>query len=261
MENEVNYVIDKSNIAHVTLNRPHLHNAMDERMIQKLIHAFEDLHKNPSVRALILRGNGGSFCSGADLESMKKTFKYDEAKNYEDASKLSYMLHLLDTIKVPTVASVHGVVMGGGLGLIACCDIVLGAFNTMFSFPEVKLGIVPAVISPYVIRAIGARQASRYFLTGEKFDASIAQQIGLIHQVIELDQGQSEVDRIINNILSGGPHAVQRAKELIREISGNVPEEVRRMTAKLIADMRVLDEGQEGLGAYLNKTLPNWVPK
>lgn len=261
MENEVICSIDQFNIAHITLNRPHLHNAMDEKMIQQLTESFEKIQKNKSIRAVMLRGNGGSFCSGADLSSMKKAYGYDQAKNYEDASKLSEMLHLLDTIQVPTIAYVHGVVMGGGLGLISCCDIVLGDFNTLFSFPEVKLGIVPAVISPYVMRAIGARQVSRYFLTGEKFDASVAQQLGLIHQVVELDLAQSEIERIIKNILSGGPHAVKRAKRLIREISGNVPEDLRRMTAELIADMRVLDEGQEGLGAYLNKTLPNWVPK
>ncbi len=261
MENSVILSLDTVNVVHLTLNRPEVHNAMNEEMVESLIKNLENIHNMTEARALILKGNGSSFCSGADLSSMKKSYEYSQKKNYEEATKLSTMLNLLDTLEIPTIAYVQGIVMGGGLGLISCTDIVLSDYHTVFSFPEVKLGIVPAVISPYVLRAIGPRQASRYFLTGEKFDSKTAQQIGLIHENVELDLVQESLEKMINQILSAGPHAVKRAKKLIREISGSVPEDIRKMTSELIADLRVLDEGQEGLSAYLNKTLPTWVPK
>jgi len=261
MEDEVLFSINKDKIAELTLNRPHLHNALDDKMIQKILDLLEKLHGMSEIRAVVVRGNGGSFCSGADLSEMKKSTRFSEVENYENALKLSRMLNLLDTLPMPTIAYVQGVVMGGGLGIIACCDIVLSDFHTLFRFPEVKLGIVPAIVSPYVVRSVGSRYARRFFLTGEKFNASVAHNMGLIHKIVEIEQVQSELEMLLNNILRGAPHAVRAAKKLIRDISGDVPEDIRIMTAKLISDLRILDEGQEGLKAYLHNTHPNWFPK
>jgi methylglutaconyl-CoA hydratase len=261
MEEEVLFSIDNKGIAKVTLNRPHLHNAMGSHMVRKLNDHFKKLHKMDDVRAVVLTGEGGSFCSGADLSWMKKSSTLSEKDNYDEALALSEMLYNLETLPMPTIAYVQGVVMGGGLGLIACCDIVLSDFHTIFCFPEVKLGIVPAVISPYIIRSVSSRFARRFFLTGEKFNASVAGNMGLVHTIVELEQVQAEIEALINNILKGGPHAVRMAKKLIRDISGDVPKDIRLMTAKLISDARTLDEGQEGIAAYLDKVYPKWVPR
>lgn len=254
MQNEVIFSVDQQNVAYINLNRPDYHNAMNQPMLIQLIEHFKTIHSSITIKAVILRGNGKSFCAGADLSHMKKIAAFSEAENIDDAMYLSDMLELLNTIPCPTIAFAHGAVMGGGLGLLSACDIVIVEENTNFAFSEVKLGIIPAMISPYVVKAIGFRHARRYFLTGERFNTDEALRIGLAHQSCTHEQINDIIETILSTILKNGSNAVQQAKKLLQQLSGEIEEDTRLQLAKLLATLRASDEGQELLADFLNKS-------
>lgn len=261
MTESVLFTIDDNQIAHLTLNRPEVHNAFDNEMILSITNHLRSLQENSSVRALVLTGNGESFCAGADLAWMERASKFTESENFEDARLLSFMLYFFDTLLIPVITYVQGAAMGGGLGLIACSDIVFAETQAFFSFSEVKLGLVPAVISPYILRNIGLHYTRRYFLTGEKFEASRAQQMGLIHEVVPPNTKEAALGDVISHILSASPSAVMETKKLIQYFIPPVVETQRIKTIELIAQMRRSEEGLEGMRAFLNKQPPSWTSK
>jgi methylglutaconyl-CoA hydratase len=248
-------------IARVTLNRPQLHNAFDEALIAELAQAFQNLGEDEAVRAVVLAGAGRSFSAGADLNWMKRAAGYDEEQNRADARALELMLRTIDDCPKPVVAMVQGAAIGGGLGLVATCDIAVAGEAAQFATSEVRLGIVPAVISPFVVRAIGARQARRYFLTAERFGAEEARRIGLVHEVAPTDELEARVAAILAEILKGGPDALASAKQLVRLVEmmpqgGSILAEA---TVGMIAERRASPEGKEGIAAFLEKRKPAWA--
>ncbi|HUX79183.1 MAG TPA: enoyl-CoA hydratase-related protein [Alphaproteobacteria bacterium] len=255
MEEEILYTIDDQHIARLTLNRPHVHNAFNNEMVEKLTECFKELQDTPSVRALVIQGNGKSFCAGADLSWIEQSFQKSSADSFKNARNLSQMLYVLNNVSIPTLTYLHGSVMGGGVGIAACSDIVLSDSKTILSFPETNLGIAPAIISPYILRAIGPRYVRRYFLTGESFTAKDAHHMGLVHQIIESDNRDAEIETVISNILEGGPHAVIKTKQLIGKLTGEIDEKTRLMTIELIDSLCHSEEAQQRVAAFLkNKT-------
>ena len=247
-------------VAEIRLNRPGVHNAFDDALVSELTVAMQVLAADHSVRILLLTGAGPSFSAGADLGWMRRMAQADAAENREDALQLARLMRLLDAFPAPTIARVNGATFGGGVGLIACCDIAIAADSAKFALSEVKLGLVPAVISPYVIAAIGARQARRWFLTGEIFDAAQAQRIGLVHEVVPADGLDAAVERQCALLLKAGPQAVAEAKALVRRaVAAQQADALEAANAELIARLRVSPEGQEGLGAFLDKRKPGWL--
>jgi methylglutaconyl-CoA hydratase len=258
----VRTVVDPRGIATVTLNRPEVHNAFNDTLIAELTAAISELAAEEHVRAVVLAGEGPSFSAGADLEWMRRSGAYPPERNLADARAAAEMLHALDTFPKPAVAAVHGPAFGGGAGLVACCDMVVASESAVFSFAEVRLGLIPAVISPYVIAAIGERQARRYFLTGERFPAAEAKRLGLVHEVVAAKSFAGAVEGVVSELLNGGPTALRAAKELIRTISRRAAgEEIQRETARRIAEIRAGEEAREGIGAFLEKRLPSWREK
>ncbi len=262
MNNSINLDIDNRGVATVTLNRPDKHNAFDENVIAKLTAAFEKVSEDLSVRAMILRSNGKSFSAGADVDWMKRMADYDYDENIRDANALARMLHKLNSLSVPTIARVQGAAMGGGAGLVCCCDIAIASNKASFAFSEAKLGLIPATISPYVLQSIGTQAARRYFLTAERFDAQRALALGMVSDVIE-DSGLDEkIMELVDTILINSPDAVKAAKQLILDIAYRpVTEELMQMTSESIANIRTSEEGKEGLAAFLEKRKPAWVNK
>jgi methylglutaconyl-CoA hydratase len=251
--------VDDRGVATVTLNRPHIHNAFDDKVIDELIKAFESIHKNNDVRVMVLAANGKSFCAGADLNWMKKMTNYSYDQNMQDASQLAKLFNLLYTLNKPTIAKVQGAVYGGGVGLVACCDIAIGSKLSKFCLSEVKLGLVPATISPYVIEAIGPRLAKRYFMTAEVMSSRRARRIGLLSEAVSEEELDSSAENIISSLLNNGPTSVAIAKHLVNQISHRtIDDQLIAETTDLIATVRVSDEGQEGLTAFLEKRKPNW---
>jgi methylglutaconyl-CoA hydratase len=245
--------------ATITFNRPDRHNAFDDAMIKDLDAALHAVRSNDSVRVLVLAGRGKSFSAGADLNYMKRAAQFSKAENIEDAMCLGRMLLTLRTMPVPTIALIQGAAYGGGVGLVAACDIVVAAASAQFSLSEVKLGLVPAMISPFVIDAIGSRQARRYFQTAERFDATQARRIGLVHEVADEEVLFERRDDIIHNVLSGGPEAVGHAKTLTTDISGfSIDDALLRDLAGRIAGRRAAPEGIEGITAFLERRQPAW---
>ncbi|HET9680212.1 MAG TPA: enoyl-CoA hydratase/isomerase family protein, partial [Gammaproteobacteria bacterium] len=248
-------------VATITLNQPEKHNAFDDKLIAELTNQLLKLNNDNAVRVVVLTGAGKSFSAGADINWMRSMAGFDEAQNIEDSLKLAELMSVLDSMHKPTVARVNGAAIGGGTGLVACCDIAIAADSAKFAFSEVRLGLVPAVISPYVIAAIGPRQARRYFLTAERFDAAEAARIGLVHSCVAADKLDAAVDAVINDLLAGGPQALTASKQLIANIINqdvSARETAKQMTSQLIAQLRVSEEGQEGLGAFLEKRKPKW---
>jgi methylglutaconyl-CoA hydratase len=248
-----------SNILRVSLNRPEVRNAFDEEVIAALTAIAKDAARDPSLRALVLSGEGAAFCAGADLGWMTKAVAYSRQDNLRDAEDLARMLELLDLLPLPVIGRVHGAALGGGVGLVAVCDIVVAADDTVFAFSETKLGILPAVISPYVVAKIGASAARELFLTGARFDAQRARELGLVHQVVPFDGLDDAVNRYLREVLTAAPSAIAAAKELLREIHGSRPAEVIGVTTSRIAEQRVSPDGQEGMRAFLEKRKPRWV--
>ena len=247
-------------VATVTLNRPKLHNAFDDAMIAALTAALRNLGDDASVRVVVLRGAGKSFCAGGDLGWMRRMAGYSHEENLADARALSELMHVLDTLPRPTIAMVHGAAYGGGVGLVACCDIAVATMGARFCLSEVKLGLIPAAISPYVVAAMGRRAARRYFLTAEVFDAAEAHRIGLIHAVAEEAEIEGRVAGLRESLSRGGPAAQAAAKALIAEVTHVPAEKLRDETAKRIAEIRAGDEGREGVSAFLEKRKPGWMP-
>lgn len=251
----------RNGIGIVTLERPELHNAFNEVVIAEFTAAIGELGGDAGVRVVILAANGPSFCAGADLNWMKKMAGYDTAQNRADAAALGEMLRALDECPKPTVVRVHGAAYGGGVGLVACCDIAIAATEATFALSESKLGIIPATISPYVIEAIGARMARRYFLTAERFDAAEAYRIGLVHDIVPIAQLDDRVNEILTPLLIAGPAAQRECKALIRRVAGNpIDAPLVADTVERITRVRASPEGKEGVAAFLGKRPASWVP-
>lgn len=250
--------VDDRGVATVTLNRPDVHNAFDDKLISELTAQLQSLGKRDDVRVVILTGAGKSFSAGGDLSWMRACADYDEKENEADSLRLARLMSVLDEMPAPTIARINGHAFGGGVGLAACCDIVVASSRARFALSEVRLGIVPAVISPYVIAAIGSRQARRFFLTAEAMDAATARNIGLAHVVAEPDDLNEAVNREVVLLLQGGPQAQRVAKTLVANVAGRIEPDLVRETAALIARLRVSHEGQEGLTAFLEKRKPGW---
>ncbi|HVR66670.1 MAG TPA: enoyl-CoA hydratase/isomerase family protein [Verrucomicrobiae bacterium] len=252
--------IDDRQIATLTLNRPVIHNAFDDALIREVTATLRDLEKKAELRALVLASTGSSFSAGADLQWMKRMSSASMEANQRDAEELSGMLRRLQLFPRPTIAVVQGAAYGGGVGLIAACDIAIASELATFSLSEVKLGLIPSVIGPYVMVAIGERHARRYFLSAEKFTAAEALRIGLVHEVVAPDAMARTLEKITDSILLGGPKAQVAAKRLINDIAGKpiVPDMLDE-TARRIASIRSTDEGREGVAAFLEKRKPNWL--
>ncbi|WP_027853160.1 enoyl-CoA hydratase/isomerase family protein [Marinobacterium litorale] len=264
MDNNNNAVlleISDRGVAQLTLNRPEVHNAFDDSIIAALIEALEATDRDPAVRVLVLRSNGRNFSAGADLAWMKRMANNSHQENLDDAGRLARLMEALNNHSKPTIALVQGAAYGGAVGLAACCDIVIATEQSQFCLSEVKIGLIPAVISPYVVRAIGERLARRYFLSAESFSAQVAAETGLVHEIVAdaalLDDA---CHRIIRQLRRNSPQAMSAAKQLIFAVSDKpIDSDVIADTARRIADIRISAEGQEGLGAFLGKRPPNWI--
>ena len=244
----------------LSLNRPTLHNAFDAGLIAELTLALDAAGHDPQIRAVVLAGEGASFSAGADMQWMRGMAAAGEEENRQDALALARLMRTLDELPKPTVARVHGAAFGGGVGLVACCDIAIASTGARFGLTESRLGLLPAVISPYVIEAIGPRQARRWFATGEHFDADTALRIGLVHQLVEPERIDEAVQRQLGLLDKAGPIAAASAKQLVRRVAqGPDRDALDHDNAALIARLRVSAEGQEGLGAFLDKRSPHWV--
>ncbi len=247
-------------VARLRLNRPAVHNAFDAGLIADLTAALQAIAADPGVRVLVLEAEGASFSAGADVNWMRGMAAASEADNREDSLALARLMRTLDALPKPTIARVQGAAFGGGVGLVACCDIAIGVPSATFGLTESKLGLLPAVISPYVIAAIGARNARRYFATAELFDAAEALRIGLLHQVVAPDQLDAAVQRQVDLLLKAGPVASASAKTLVRDVVAHADGARHDAdNAALIARLRVSPEGQEGLSAFLDKRKPAWI--
>lgn len=252
--------IDENGNATVMLNRPEVHNAFDPEMVDALTSTFDDLATRSDVRAVVLIGAGASFCAGADIGHMKKSATFSKKQNYALALQSSRMLHALYSMPKPTIACVRGAVRGGGCGLVSACDIAVASRTATFRLSEVKLGIVPAMISPYVIAAIGSRMSHRYMLTGEEFDCAEAYRIGLVHDIAEDEHLNAKVGELLAHLYSSGPNAMAAVKTLIPVSEKTmIGDEIVEATAQLIADLRATPEAQEGLSAFLEKRKPKWM--
>jgi methylglutaconyl-CoA hydratase len=247
-------------VARITLSRPDVHNAFDDRLIADLTAALEALDGDADVRVVVLTGSGSSFSAGADLGWMRRMAQASADENRADALRLARLMRTLDGLSKPTIARVNGAAFGGGVGLVACCDIAVASETATFALSEVKLGLVPAVISPYVIAAIGAREARRWFLTGDVFKADEAHRIGLLHATTHAQSLETIVDQQCDRIKKAGPVAVREAKALVRRFAHAADvQALDAANADLIARLRVSPEGQEGLSAFLDKRKPSWI--
>ena len=247
-------------VLRLRLERPDLHNAFDADLIARLTSALEAAGADPAVRVVVLEGAGASFSAGADLNWMRGMAAAGEAENREDALALARLMRTLDELPRPTIARVHGAAFGGGVGLVACCDLAIGVPGAKFGLTESRLGLLPAVISPYVVAAICPRQARRWFATAEVFDAAEALRIGLLHQVVEAEALDAAVERQVALLLKAGPVASAGAKRLVREVALQSDRDLLdQANARLIAALRVSPEGQEGLSAFLDKREAAWI--
>ena len=252
-------ITKKDGVARVTLNRPELRNAFDDALIAQLTKAFVEIGKDSAVRVMVLAGNGPAFCAGADLNWMKRMSGYSYEQNLADAKGLAEMLATLDRLPKPTIARVHGPVFAGGTGLVAACDIAVGTPEAKMCLSEAKLGLSPATISPYVLRAMGEREARRYFLTAEVFDAQEAFRIGMLSLLVKENELDSAVDGLVKHLLAGGPEAHAKIKALIRTVAGRRPDDALvAETARQIAEIRGSPEGKEGIASFLEKRKAAW---
>ena len=249
----------EGHVSHIYLNKPELRNAFDADTILAITEAFKEIVSHHDVRAVVLGAHGKAFCAGADLNWMRAMADYTWAENHSDAARLANMLWTIASCPVPVVARVQGDCYGGGVGLVACCDVVVASEDAGFCFSEARLGLIPATISPYVIHAIGERAARRYFVTAERFDARHAQLIGLVHEVCERQALDDVTQQLVDGIVRNGPVAVRACKNLVKDIGRlALSPDLRDLTARRIADVRASEEGREGLRAFLTKTPPAW---
>ncbi len=251
--------VSDNGIGTITLNRPDRHNAFDDTMIEELTECLNLFNQNSSIRVIVLNATGENFCAGADLNWMKRMSTYDWDENYQDSLKLAALMQTLFDCNKPTVAFVQGASYGGGVGLVACCDIVLASEKSTFCLSEVKLGLLPAVISPYVVKAIGARNAKRYFATAESFNAVEAREMNLVHKIYSAEEFDVKTKNYLNKLTDNGPDAVQLSKQLVNLVSEKIIDETLiKKTAMLISDVRSSKEGKEGVSAFLEKRKPDW---
>ena len=247
-------------VATVTLNRPDVRNAFNDEVVAELTAVFLELGKRAEVRCVVLAANGPAFCAGADLNWMRSVATYTREQNIEDAGGLARMLEILYRCPRPTIAKVQGDAYAGGIGLVAACDIAVAADGAHFCLSEVRLGLIPATISPYVIRAMGARAAHRYFLTAERFTAAEAQRIGLLHEAVKAEELDARVAALAKALVQNGPAAMAACKKLVHDVAGHeISAGLVRRTVEGIADIRASDEGQEGIQSFLGKRKPNWL--
>jgi methylglutaconyl-CoA hydratase len=254
----ISYSLD-NRIAKINLARPEVHNAFNEVMIAELTEVFSRISQDDAARVVVLTGNGESFCAGADLNWMKKMINFTYQQNLEDSLKLAELFYLMYSLPKPIIARVNGAAIGGGTGLVAVCDIAIAAEKAKFSLSEVKLGLVPACISPYVIRKVGEGRCREFFLTGERLTANRALELGLVNQVVPLESLDQAVEEKVKQLISSGPKAIAMCKELLKNVPGMSFDEAKTYTADMIASMRIGDEGQEGMNAFLEKRKPKWT--
>jgi methylglutaconyl-CoA hydratase len=250
-------------VATLMLNRPEVHNAFDDILIAQIIEALNSAEADDSVRVVVLTSGGKHFSAGADLNWMRRMAVLSEQDNRDDAQQLAELMHKLNDFNKPTIALVNGAAYGGAVGLVACCDMAIATVRSRFCLSEVKIGLSPAVISPFVVAAIGERASRRFFLTAEAFDALQANQLGLLHGIAQDEDDLKEQGKaLISALLNNSPQAMRLTKKLIREVSrGEINQSMRSYTVNLIASIRVSDEGQEGLISFLDKRKPNWIKK
>jgi len=251
-------IVERGAVTRVRLNRPQVRNALDQPTIAALAETFHAIADEENVRAVLLSGEGKAFCGGADIGYMRASLDWGHKENERDALALSDMFRAIDDCPAPVLAIVHGACLGGGIGLIAVCDIVAAADDALFGFTEAKLGIVPAVISPFVVRKIGQSHARALFPTAERFGAERALRIGLIHAIAPLAGLEGAAQKIVDELSSSGPQAARVAKKIARTVGSLPPDDARTWTAARIADRRASGEGQEGLRAFLEKRKPTW---
>ncbi|KRB94280.1 enoyl-CoA hydratase [Noviherbaspirillum sp. Root189] len=250
----------QAGVATITLNRPDVRNAFNETTIAEITQVFGELGKDVALRAIVLAANGPAFCAGADLNWMKKMAGYTHEENRADAVQLADMLRTIYTCPKPVVAKIQGDCYAGGMGLVAACDISIAVETTYFCLSEVKLGLIPATISPYVIKAMGENAARRYFLTAERFSAQEAQRIGFVHSVVSADALDGAVADVVKALVSNSPHAVKEAKRLVQDVAGRpLSDALIADTAVRIADIRSSEEGKEGVRSFLEKRKPGWL--
>lgn len=258
---QILYALDNG-IATITLNRPDVLNAFNEEVIVELTKSFEKAGADDKVRAIVLRGNGKSFCAGGDLNWMRKSAEYTYQENVDDAMKLGTLLKTINYLPKITIALAHGNIFGGGVGLAACCDIAIAEEGAQFCLSEVRIGLIPSIIAPYVINAMGLRMARRYFMTAERFDAAAAYRIGFAHEVAPKGGLDAALGKIIAAVRDGAPKAQGRGKKLMLDIVGRpIDDALIQLTVQQIAEARASDEGKEGLSAFLNKSEPGWRKK
>ena len=249
---------DEDQVSTVVLSRPDSHNALNAALIEELTRCFEEISEDEGVRVVVLAGEGRSFCAGADIGYMRETGAFSYEENLEDARRLAMMFWTIDECPKPLVARVQGAAMGGGAGLVAVADVAVADAEAQFAFSEVRLGIAPASISPFVVRKIGASHARSLFVTGERFDAERAREIGLVHRVVSREGLDKAVEERVGELLQGGPVAQATIKALLRRLETTEPMEAPGLTARVISELRTGEEGQEGLAAFLEKREPRW---
>ncbi len=251
----------RDSVGYINFNRPEIHNAFNSTVIDEMAHLFSALQKDDDLRLVVLTGEGKSFCAGADLNWMRSVIDQSFEENLNESNRLADLFYQIYTFRRPVIGRINGAAIGGGTGFVAVCDIAIAARRAKFSFSEVKIGVVPACIGPYVIRKMGEGKARELFITGERMGADRAHEVGLVNKVVDDDKLDEEVNSLIEFILSSGPEAVAMAKKLVSEVPNMSPDEFKPYTAEMIARLRVSDEGQEGMDAFLNKRAPKWVKK
>jgi len=261
--NTANLLVEYENhVARVTLNRSEVRNAFNDKLIDEITQTFKDLGQQDDVRCIVLAASGSAFCAGADLNWMRSMADYTREQNLADASRLAAMIQTIYESPKPTIARIQGDVYAGGTGLVAACDIAVSVDTANYCLSEVKLGLLPSTISPYVVRAMGARAAHRYFLTAERFSAAEALRIGFVQAVVSADALDAKVAELTMALVNAAPEAVKACKKLVQQVAGkDITPELVQMTVASIADVRVSAEGREGLQSFLQKRKPNWLPK
>ena len=249
----------QDSVGTITFNRPEIHNAFNDTVIDEMSHLFTELAKDASLRVVVITGKGKSFCAGADLNWMRSVVTQSYEQNLNESNRLADLFYQIYTFKRPVIGKINGAAIGGGTGFVAVCDIAIAAESAKFSFSEVKIGVVPACIGPYVIKKMGEGKARELFITGERMKADRAFEVGLVNKVVKDSELDSDVDALIKSIQSSGPQAVAMAKKLVSEVPSMTPQQFKPYTAEMIAKLRISDEGQEGMDAFLNKRKPNWV--
>lgn len=249
----------KGKLARVTFCRPEVHNAFNGTLITEMTEVFSQIAKDDDLRLVILTGEGKSFCAGADLNWMRGVIKQTFDENLAESNALADLFYAIYTCRRPVIGRINGAAIGGGTGFVAVCDIAIAAESAVFSFSEVKIGVVPACIGPYVIKKMGEGKTRELFISGERMKAARAHDVGLVNRVVADDQLDAEVDGLVKLIMSSGPEAVAMAKRLVSEVPGMTPQQFKPYTAEMIARLRISDEGQEGMDAFLNKRKPRWV--